>query len=183
MPIPILTTERCILRPPHVLDAERIWEVGHMPGFTDGMTWEPPQSMNEPRAFIESCLKAAEAGEHFNWMIESQDGAFIGNVGIKRDKHLEGNAWGLGYWIHPAQQGKGYATEAARAAVGFAFEQCGADIIVTSHMHWNHASGKVMQKIGLRYTGQTVGRTMKRGQPVTAEEYEITRAEWEAMQS
>ena len=34
----------------------------------------------------------------------------------------------MGYWLSPEAQGKGYATEAGRATVEFAFEVLGAEL-------------------------------------------------------
>lgn len=177
----ILTTERCVLRKLSRDDAEHVWSAAHTPGFTDGMTWEPPKDMDELHAFTDAKLVEWDAGERYVWSIFTKDGdAFVGRVETKHAKEIPGNVWTLGYWIHPSQQGKGYATEASKEVVRFAFETMGADSIVTSHADWNQASGNVLRKVGMKHTGFTEGRVSKNGKPVRAAEFWLDRAEWNA---
>jgi RimJ/RimL family protein N-acetyltransferase len=51
------------------------------------------------------------------------------------------------YW------GRGYATEAALAVIAFGFEELGLNRIYAQHMASNPASGRVMQKAGMRHEG------------------------------
>lgn len=134
---------------------------------------------DETHAFTDEALAQWEQGEKFVWTIEHEDtGTFIGRVEVKRARELPGATWGLGYWIHPTEQGKGYATEAAREAMRFAFEELKADSIVSSHHDWNVTSGRVLTKIGMKHTGFSEGRVMKHGKPVRSAEFWLDRAEW-----
>lgn len=58
----------------------------------------------------------------------------------------------LGYWVDPDHWGQGIATEAARAACGFAFQHLGLQLLTACHAVRNEASGRVMRKIGFRAT-------------------------------
>ncbi|MBB4741544.1 RimJ/RimL family protein N-acetyltransferase [Actinoplanes octamycinicus] len=60
--------------------------------------------------------------------------------------------WRLGrrFW------GRGYATEAATAALDFAFRECDLDRVISIRHIDNVRSGRVMEKIGLRYAFRTV---------------------------
>ncbi|BCJ47144.1 N-acetyltransferase [Actinoplanes ianthinogenes] len=60
--------------------------------------------------------------------------------------------WRLGrrFWGH------GYATEAATAALDFAFTECDLDRVVSIRHVDNVRSGRVMEKIGLAYAFSTV---------------------------
>jgi RimJ/RimL family protein N-acetyltransferase len=51
------------------------------------------------------------------------------------------------YW------GRGYATEAARAIVDFAFGELGLNRVFAYHFTSNPASGRVLQNIGMRLEG------------------------------
>lgn len=145
------------------------------------MTWDPPKDMDEIHAFTDAKLAEWEAGTRFVWSIFSkEDDAFIGRIETHKCPELPGNTWGLGYWIHPTQQKKGFATEAAREVVRFAFEVQGADEIVTSHVDWNDASGNVMKKLGMKHTGFSEGRTYKHGKPERMAEYALLRGDWNA---
>lgn len=175
----ILITERCVLRKLSRDDAEHVMTAAATPGFTDAMTWDPPAHIDEVHAFTDMKLAEWEAGERFVWSIFEKDGeAFIGRVETHKAKELPGNTWGLGYWIHPAQQGNGYATEAARAAITFAFQALKADSIVSSHVDWNAASGNVLKKIGMKHTGFSEDRVKKHGEPQRMAEFWLDRSEW-----
>jgi len=174
-----LTTERLRLRRLSRGDAHHILSACKTPGFTDGMTWEPMDTEEETYVFTDEALDLWEKGEKFVWTIEDKEnGDFIGRVEVKRAHELPGEAWGLGYWMHPSRHGKGYATEAAREAIRFTFETLNADSIVSSHADWNAASGRVLTKIGMKHTGFSEGRTMKNGKPVLAAEFWLDRVDW-----
>jgi len=53
------------------------------------------------------------------------------------------------HWQH------GYATEAARAVLTFAFERAGLDRLVSVHAVGNEASANVMRKIGMHFDRET----------------------------
>lgn len=176
-----LITERCRIRRLSHKDDEHVWTAAHSPGFTDGMTWEPPATHEEMDAFTDEALQLWDAGQKFVWTIEDKDtGAFIGRIEVCKDTKIPGNVWGLGYWIFPSEQGKGYATEAGRAVLQFAFETLHADAIVSGHHDWNAASGRVLTKIGMKHTGFAEGRTMKRGKPVRSSEFWLDRKDWDS---
>ena len=59
----------------------------------------------------------------------------------------------MGYWIGLPYWNNGYCTEAARAVVDFAFTDLGLHRIFAHHLVRNPASGRVMQKIGMRFEG------------------------------
>jgi ribosomal-protein-alanine N-acetyltransferase len=59
----------------------------------------------------------------------------------------------LGYWIGAPYWGRGYATEASRAVVRWGFEGLGLRRIHASHFPRNPASGRVLEKLGMRHEG------------------------------
>jgi RimJ/RimL family protein N-acetyltransferase len=58
----------------------------------------------------------------------------------------------LGYWIAHTHWNHGYATEAAARAIEFAFAD-GIHRVEADHLSRNPASGRVMQKVGMRHEG------------------------------
>jgi RimJ/RimL family protein N-acetyltransferase len=55
------------------------------------------------------------------------------------------------YWaLDPAWRGRGFATEAARALVDFAFERLGVERLVATAEHADGASIAVMRRLGMR---------------------------------
>ena len=79
------------------------------------------------------------------------DGALVGALGLRLE--LEHDRAELGYWIGKPYWGQGYATEAARAVVEYGFGRLGLHRIYAYHFSSNAASGKVLQKIGMRHEG------------------------------
>jgi len=109
------------------------------------------------------------------WAVgEKASGAFIGRIGIWRPDGWPGTevAWLLGrdWW------GRGYATEAARASVAWAFERLDIPELISIIRPDNTRSIRVAERIGERYRGTTPFR----GNPASI--WAITRAEWTATQ-
>jgi len=71
---------------------------------------------------------------------------------------IDGVLGELGYWIGEPHWGKGYCTEAARALIQFSFEKLNLSIIHAEHLATNPASGKVMEKIGMKHIGSELKR-------------------------
>ena len=75
----------------------------------------------------------------------------IGVVGLEIDSLHERAE--LGYWIGKSWWGRGYCTEASAAVIEFGFECLGLNRIFAYHMVRNEASGRVMEKLGMRREG------------------------------
>ena len=58
----------------------------------------------------------------------------------------------LGFHFRPMHWGKGFAGEASRAVIGHAFKSLGARGLFAGHYPENHASSKVLEKLGFRFT-------------------------------
>lgn len=147
----VLETPRCTLRPPSHDDIPRVFSASRFPGFNDGMTWDPPETVEELQAPLERNLAAWRAGTAYTFAIETKQlqPAFVGRIVIRQ---TEGDRlWNFGFWTHPAQQGKGYMTEAATAVVGFGFTQLGAEHIAACHALWNLKSRRVLEKVGMTF--------------------------------
>ena len=82
-------------------------------------------------------------------VIEKESGALIGHCGLKFAEKL--SATELMYAIHPDYQGKGYASEASKAALEFGKQQLKIDRIVAYTLPENLASRRVMEKLGMRF--------------------------------
>ena len=99
--------------------------------------------------------------------VERRDtGEFIGNTGLAVPDFLPEilPAVEIGWRLGRAHWGQGFATEAARAALAFAWDPVGLDRVVSVHAVGNDPSGNVMQKIGMHLDRETVHAT--NGRPV-----------------
>jgi ribosomal-protein-alanine N-acetyltransferase len=86
--------------------------------------------------------------------IEKATGRWIGRIGLNelpwwpRPHKIE-----VGFELHREFWNQGFATEGARAALGFGFEDHELDRIISAARSDHAASRRVMEKIGLAYQG------------------------------
>ena len=85
------------------------------------------------------------------WPFLSLDtGELIGCCGLRPRQE---NIYELGFHLLPAFWGKGYAAEAAKAVIAYAFSDLKAKELFAGHNPYNTASRRVLQKLGFEYTG------------------------------
>jgi RimJ/RimL family protein N-acetyltransferase len=122
-----------------------------------------PYTLEMARDWIAQLPTLRERQELVNFAITlTNTGELIGSTGLLLNMaDFQGE---LGYWIGVPYWNNGYATEAAQAAVRFAFDDLGLHRVFAFHMARNPASGRVMQKIGLRPEGVLRGHRYKWGQ-------------------
>ncbi len=107
----------------------------------------------------------------------------IGEVGLNPADHVAPGAVEVGWRLAAASWGRGYAPEAASAALRVGFTVLGLDEVVSFTVPQNVNSRRVMEKIGMRHRP---GRDFDHPgvDPVTAPHlvrhvlYAITSAEW-----
>ncbi|WP_194813411.1 GNAT family N-acetyltransferase [Nocardia sp. XZ_19_385] len=102
-----------------------------------------------PREAVRRSLGEAagawESGDGYSYAITVR-GQVIGSSGLRRCG--EPDAWEIGYWVHPAQTGHGYATDAAAALVEQAFSLPGIERVQIWHDAANVASAVVPRRLG-----------------------------------
>ena len=81
----------------------------------------------------------------------AENDELIGAIGLDISK--ENNRAELGYWVGKPFWGKGYCTEAARRVIQYGLEELGLNRIFAHFMTKNPASGRVMEKAGMKYEG------------------------------
>lgn len=86
-----------------------------------------------------------------SWAITSAgEGTLLGTITLTWINRTRAE---LGYWIGEPYWGNGYCSEAVRALIAFGFERLELKQIIAEHLRGNPASGRVMQKAGMRHTG------------------------------
>ena len=145
-----LVTERLVLRRSRPEDAETISAYRSDPAVNSLQGWErtDPEGV---RRDIEEMIRRAP-GEPGGWVQfsveERESGRLVGDVGLS-PADGEPGVIKVGYTTSPAFQGRGYATEAVRALIAYAFETLGADIVRAYASAKNHPSIRVAEKAGM----------------------------------
>ena len=103
----------------------------------------------------------------------------LGAIGLNVDplhEHAE-----LGYWIGESGWGQGICSEAAEQVIAFGFEELGLRRIHAHHLARNPASGRVMEKIGMKHEGTFRRHVKKWGVFEDAVFYAILAEEYDAL--
>ncbi len=106
------------------------------------------------------------------------DGELIGGVGVGTRPDRTDDEWELGYWLGEPYWNRGYASEAAVALRDHAFEVVKLDQVIAGHYADNHASGRVLTKLGFRYISEAQRYCLARGTNVRCLEMVLTKARW-----
>lgn len=149
-----LETERLLLRPFRETDGDAMFRnwAGD-PAVTKYLTWPPHQSAEESRAIAARWERESRDPAVYQWAVVLRELVEpIGSLSVVRmDEAAE--ALELGYCIGRAWWGRGYMTEAVRAAIGYLFRSVGANRVAACHDVRNPASGRVMEKAGMTREG------------------------------
>jgi RimJ/RimL family protein N-acetyltransferase len=110
--------------------------------------------------------------------IDPASGSWIGRIGLDELTEWAGtDKVEVGFELHQAWWGRGLATEGARAALRFGFEQHGLERIISVTAESHAAARRVMEKLGLVYQGTRYW--MSPDVPVVS--YAIDRTAWKAL--
>jgi RimJ/RimL family protein N-acetyltransferase len=150
---PTLRTDRLILRPFAESDGPRVVELAGAREIADTTLSIPhPYPPDAATSWIAGQLPAWVNGIHADFAItDKATGDLFGAIGQGINRMQDHGE--MGYWIGLPYWNNGYCTEAARAVVAFAFTELGLHRVYAHHLVRNPASGKVMQKIGMRFEG------------------------------
>ena len=174
---PIVETERLLLRPVTLDDAEAMFDYASDKDNTR-YTFLTNQSLEETKNNIAQFYLTNPLGR---WGIElKSNGKFIGTIDLhKIDPVLKKAA--IGYIINKKYWNQGLTTEANRAVIKLVFEKIGRNKLVALHDKDNPASGKVMEKSGMRFSHEEAYACMDRheeGRIVTRVHYVLTKEDY-----
>lgn len=175
---PTLTTERltlCKIIPEHAAD---MYEYSCDSEVTRYLTWSPHSSLKETERYIKLLQRKYEDGTFNDWgLIFKETGKFIGTCGYTSFDKTE-NKGEVGYVLAKDFWGKGLAAEAVKAVMQFGFETFGLDSFCAKHMEGNDASGRVMQKCGMKFEAMYRHSMFIKGEFKNIVVYNITRDEF-----
>jgi ribosomal-protein-alanine N-acetyltransferase len=129
-------------------DAQRLRS---LTGATFSSPPAPPPYMADSLPVVRDRLRAnPDEAEWWNWLILRQhNGEAVGSVAFGGAPDAAGAVL-IGYAMYPDREGQGYATEAVRAMVEWAFAQPGVRVVRALAPVWNTPAVHVAEKVGMR---------------------------------
>ncbi|WP_152360175.1 GNAT family N-acetyltransferase [Microlunatus speluncae] len=180
--VPALDTERLRLRPLTTDDLDPVHGYLSRPDVCRFLLHEPRSreqvAESLARAVARTALAADGDGVRLA-VIRRDDDQFLGEV-VLMVESAAGAGAEIGWVFHPDHAGRGYATEAARTLLDFAFEALNAHRVIARLHPDNEASIRLCRRLGLRQEAHHVGNCWipDRGVWEDTGVFAILRREW-----
>ncbi len=179
---PTLVSEHLELRPFRLEDAGRVQQLASDYQVSQYMLQVPYpylDGMAEQWIGSHSTDFESKTGMHFAIVLKSTS-ELIGAISLA--VHAEHRRAGMGYWLGKDYWGQGHAVEACTTVIAYGFDQLNLNRIAADHFSVNPASGRVMQKVGMKHEGLLRQHYRKNGQYFDGEVYCILVDEYRAAQ-
>lgn len=176
-----IQTERLLLRPLDASDHAAMLAYRSRPDVCAYIPPEPAtaESMKELLADPERTRSVLDQpGQALLLGVVRRDtAALIGDVNLfwHSAEHRSGE---IGYVLDPDHQGNGYATEAARAVLGLAFDGLGLHRVTARIEDLNPASARVLRRLGMRQEAVLVENEWFKGRWSTEVDFAMLDREW-----
>lgn len=153
-----LETARLRLRPPTDADVDALVALHSDPDVMRHLG-PPVETAEHVREVLLPYYRGFPGGFGYFAAEERAAGAFLGWFLFRppREDPVPGEVE-LGYRLHRAAWGRGFATEGSRALVDRGFTDLGVERVVAQTMAVNHGSRRVLEKVGLRHVRTFDGR-------------------------
>jgi len=175
--IPNLATSRLVLDGFTFEDSDRVELLaGHEAVARTTLNIPHPYPPGSARLWIATHALAYLKGEGVTFAVRLAQGPLIGCVGLGITRNDERGE--LGYWVGVDYWNQGFMTEAAGACLQFGFEALDLQKITSRHYVSNPASGRVMEKLGMKKEG-FLRHHIRKGEVFhDVVEYGILKEEW-----
>ena len=176
-----LETERCYLRALRLSDAPTVHYAAQAPGFKEGLGWQNVATLKGVQARIARDVAGWQQGNRYAFAAErKQDAHLVSGVMLSYlPDEPEPSSWLLAYWTHPEHQRQGYAVEAARAVLTFAFTRLNATVIWAGSAVFNTASRKVLEKLEFTWSQRNPSGYSVGDKVTETDEFFLRRDAWE----
>jgi len=161
---PIIDTDRLHLRPLAARDAEALFAIMSDPEAMRFWDWPPFRELQTVREIIAGQIVTMESGQACYWAACLKGtGAAIGTCDLSDiDRHNKRAE--VGFAFHRSYWGNGYAYEAMTAVVAHAFTEMDLERLGARLHATNHASRRLLERLGFSYEGRLVGHVVRDGQ-------------------
>jgi RimJ/RimL family protein N-acetyltransferase len=147
-----LRTERLLIRPFEAGDQDAM-EAIHGDPVVAQWLYNEPRTPDEVRAHLERKIAGAALDEDGDWLSAAATleagGALVADLAMQLISQ-EHRCVEIGYIVHPAFTGRGFATEAAGAFMRLAFDDFGMHRVIGRVEPRNAGSVRVLEKLGMR---------------------------------
>ncbi|MBQ8136259.1 MAG: GNAT family N-acetyltransferase [Clostridia bacterium] len=152
-PLPVLETDRLKLRPLRMADAHDLFDYAQDPQVSKHVLWRAHTSIQHSRQFIREIRRQYRSGFPGSFAIEwKAQRKMIGTIGYMWLNH-DFHSCEIGYSLSRDYWNKGIMTEALKEVIRYTFETMHINRIEAMYEVDNPASGRVMEKAGMRYEG------------------------------
>lgn len=173
----VLETERLVLRRPTLADVKAMARLANDRRVAQNTSRLPhPYTVSDAETFVEFI---AQQPRDTSFAI-TRKGDLLGVIGIDLGKP---DVPEIGYWLGVPHWGRGYATEAARAVIDYAFEEFGSTELRAGARVVNPASRRVLEKCGFQWTGVELRRVKSLGSSVPVDRFRLDRGVWASLKS
>ncbi|WNV07595.1 GNAT family N-acetyltransferase [Tardiphaga sp. 709] len=173
----VLETERLALRKPTLADVKAIAHLANDRRIAE-MTRRLPFPYQHDHA-VDFVNSLSETASDSVFLIEL-DRRPIGMVGID---WREVESPELGYWLGVDHWGQGFATEAARAAIDYAFDEFDIDHLISGARVANPSSRNILEKCGFQWSGVQLHRFEAIGSSTPVDCFKLTRGVWSSLKN
>lgn len=151
--LPVLETERLTLRKLYLRDARDVYLWSSDERVARYVLWDAHRSVSESRNYIRYIRRLYRAGHPSSWgIVLKETDRVIGTIGLMWYSSANSSAE-VGYSLSADHWNRGLATEALRAVLDFCFDRLTLNRVEAQYDVRNPASGRVMEKCGLRQEG------------------------------
>lgn len=143
-----LETERLILRPWCMEDAEDLFAYASTPKVGPMAGWKPHDNLDESRRILKMFIK-----EDDTWALElKKNHRVIGSLGLHDSKRTDFfYDREIGYVLSEDYWGQGLIVEAAKAVMAYAFIERNMKTLLVAHFDFNNQSKRVIEKLGFEH--------------------------------
>jgi ribosomal-protein-alanine N-acetyltransferase len=175
-----LETERLILRCFQPQDAIPMHELLSDPDVSGTLIDHIPTfTLKDAEQLAERSAEALRTGDGYLFaVIRKSNDTLVGSINLRLTP--EQPRAELAYWFGRPYWWQGYATEAARHMVQFAFETLNLNRIYAYCLTRNKAAARVLEKVGLQYEGTMRQRVVKNNMPEDVAFYGMIRADYQS---